>query len=854
MKKKLLSGLVACIYTSTSYSQITINEIDSNTPGTDTLEFIELYDGGAGGTALDGLVLVLVAGSDNLSYDAYDLDGFTTDENGYFVIGNISVADTQFAGSSNQLQNDAEAVALYMGDATSFPNNTVVTTTDLIDAIVYGDGSGNDSELLAIFGGEQQDENLNGDDENESIQRNPDGATAFITSTPTPGVSNDQDPTITLILDTDSISEGDGEGAIFVEVEVLEPVVGDLTLSIDISDNTELSGPTSVTISDGDDFTFFELDAVNDAIVDGVQAVDITVSAPGFQDGVAIAIVADDDLVLPEVVINEMQVKASGDDPQYVELYNNGASSVDLAGWSVRAFESDSESANFGGELGSFIIPADSPVLLGSEDFYLVGDSIFESIYGIIPDLQAEPGFGTFDITMILFDADGNAVYTVFSTDGDEDNQANNAGGAAVADVTIGPDAGNSPAGFILDEDGDNSASIFAFSIFPDSLATPGTTNVEFIPRLRVEIDNTLLAEDAGTGAATATITRINETSGALTVTVESLDPSEITVQATTVSFADGEETQTVALDVVDDTDEDDTQEVTVTASATGFAGGFAIVSVADNDVPLLNVCDIAFIAAVVDNPDFFAFVTLVDLQGEVQINFTDNGWLAAGGFRANEGTLVWTAPSEGVAAGTVVSFVDNTSDIGTVTGAGPVLSGDGDQLFAYQGFESDPSLIAGISMNGDWDADATSSNTSALPAVLDPDGAVAIAPEVDNAVYSGITTGTVAQLKAAIADPANYTIGNARGDVEPITLPASFTIGEASDYEVTIADCSVSNGQFVINFTATGPSDIYVTSDLENYTLATNGAGVASGTYTDNSPLAVRAFYLIQEAGTPAP
>ena len=38
------------------------------TPGDDVLEFIELYDGGTGNTALDGLVVVLLNGSDDQSY------------------------------------------------------------------------------------------------------------------------------------------------------------------------------------------------------------------------------------------------------------------------------------------------------------------------------------------------------------------------------------------------------------------------------------------------------------------------------------------------------------------------------------------------------------------------------------------------------------------------------------------------------------------------------------------------------------------------------------------------------------------------------------------------------------------
>ena len=43
---------------------------------------------------LDGLVVVLFNGSDDASYNpAFDLDGFTTDADGYFVIGSVAGAD-----------------------------------------------------------------------------------------------------------------------------------------------------------------------------------------------------------------------------------------------------------------------------------------------------------------------------------------------------------------------------------------------------------------------------------------------------------------------------------------------------------------------------------------------------------------------------------------------------------------------------------------------------------------------------------------------------------------------------------------------------------------------------------------
>ena len=65
-------------------TDVVINEIDSDTPGSDDREFIELFDGGSGNTPLDGLVVVLYNGSSDEVYDAIDLSGFSTDTDGYF--------------------------------------------------------------------------------------------------------------------------------------------------------------------------------------------------------------------------------------------------------------------------------------------------------------------------------------------------------------------------------------------------------------------------------------------------------------------------------------------------------------------------------------------------------------------------------------------------------------------------------------------------------------------------------------------------------------------------------------------------------------------------------------------------
>ncbi len=174
---------------------IVINEVDADTPGSDSAEFVELFDGGVGNTPLDGLVVVFFNGADDASYEAFDLDGFSTNADGFFVLGNPDVPNVDLVfepGASGALQNGADAVALFTGDAADFPNDTPVTTTNLIDAIVYDTSDADDTGLLTGLGQTTQfNENANGDDDNESNSRVPDGSGTFVAQAPTPSETNE---------------------------------------------------------------------------------------------------------------------------------------------------------------------------------------------------------------------------------------------------------------------------------------------------------------------------------------------------------------------------------------------------------------------------------------------------------------------------------------------------------------------------------------------------------------------------------------------------------------------------------------------------------------------------------------
>lgn len=158
---------------------ILINEVDSDTPGTDAAEFIELYDGGVGHTDLTGLVVVFFNGNGDTSYAAYDLDGKGTNAEGYFLLGNKGVVPTpDLTFSDGRLQNGPDAVALYEANAADFPAGSPITAEHLIDALVYDTADADDAGLLPLLNPDQPqvDENAGAASAADSNQRCPNAA------------------------------------------------------------------------------------------------------------------------------------------------------------------------------------------------------------------------------------------------------------------------------------------------------------------------------------------------------------------------------------------------------------------------------------------------------------------------------------------------------------------------------------------------------------------------------------------------------------------------------------------------------------------------------------------------------
>jgi len=233
---------------------LVINELDYNQVGTDTKEFVELYDGGKGNFSLSGYVLVMYNGKGNKSYLAYDLSEYSTNENGYFVLGSPLVSNVDFSPKGFNLQNGPDGVALYKANISEFPVNTLFTSDNLVDILVYGNGDAVEMSDLLIEGS-FIDGSLNGDVEHHSIYRLEDGlggalnTSKYTAGIPTPGLSNlaqSTFPSLTLSTSVSQASEND-KTEIVVSISSSKAINKVQTVNVSLSGERVSGADFSVT-------------------------------------------------------------------------------------------------------------------------------------------------------------------------------------------------------------------------------------------------------------------------------------------------------------------------------------------------------------------------------------------------------------------------------------------------------------------------------------------------------------------------------------------------------------------------------------------------------------------------------
>ena len=176
----LVSAIAGMAIASSATAAIVINEVDYDNIGTDTAEFIELFNPDATAQDLTGLSLVLFNGTSVYSTNGtFALSG-SIPAGGYYVFGNVTPTNFDPTVNTDLIQNGSiDGFGIYSGNAP-----TTATATNLVVGVVY-EGRGGfpvEFELITV------------DDSTSvagSLQRDPSATSTFVLSNPpTPGQLN----------------------------------------------------------------------------------------------------------------------------------------------------------------------------------------------------------------------------------------------------------------------------------------------------------------------------------------------------------------------------------------------------------------------------------------------------------------------------------------------------------------------------------------------------------------------------------------------------------------------------------------------------------------------------------------
>ena len=301
------------LFTSVSFGQVVINELDSDTPSTDDREFIELKST-VPNFPLDGYVLVFFNGNvgsttANQSYFTIGLNGLTTDANGILLIGNSLVSpspDKTFP--DNIIQNGADGVGLYLGSPDDFPDFTLATSTNLVNALMYDTNDADATALMNLLGvTAQYNEGQNSLPATQSVQRKTDGT--YETKNPTPGANNDGSGIIfngiTITANTANKNEGDSFSITFT---TQTSVTSDLTFTYSLNNSsfttTDFTGNTTVFIPSGSNTFTTTISLTDDIFDEGDEVLKIKFGAipPQYKrlnDNISIRVIDNDFTVAP---------------------------------------------------------------------------------------------------------------------------------------------------------------------------------------------------------------------------------------------------------------------------------------------------------------------------------------------------------------------------------------------------------------------------------------------------------------------------------------------------------------------------------------------------------------------------
>ena len=402
-------------------------------------------------------------------------------------------------------------------------------------------------------------------------------------------------PALSLSLADGAISES-GEATTGT---VTRNTSGDaLDVTIVSSDESEALVGT-LTIAAGETSGTFTVTAQDDTLVDGDQAVTISVDANGYLGDSAALTVTDNEVALLTVSITPSDV-TEGSTTTGTVIRNTGTS-----GSLVVTLESSDD--------GEATVPSTVTIPAGqsSVDFVVTGieDGVVDGVQSVTITGTAtgfDSGTGSVSVLdndvptlAVLISAEsiteaGGTTTATLSRNTDTSSALDvevmtSDGTAATVPVVVTIAAGESSVTFDItgvDDsivDGDQTAvitaSVIGYAAGSDSIIVVD----DDLATVTLVIGEDSINE-AG-GSSVATVSRNTLTTTPLTVSLTSSDASEITIPAD-VTIPVGFLSVTFIIDAVDDSDYDGNQNVVITAFSNGYASGIDSLQVVDDDPP----------------------------------------------------------------------------------------------------------------------------------------------------------------------------------------------------------------------------------------------------------------------------
>ena len=567
--------------------------------------------------------VTIPAGSASVTFDLSAVDDLVDNDTDQVATITAS-ADGQLDSAVDVTVTDDDTLELTISSTEFFEGTTdTITATvtrggDTTEDLIVQITSSNTNALAvpeavtipagsteATFELSAMDDDVPGPDQIATISAS---QTGFTTASVDVTVNDDEIITVSILSSVTEISESGGlaaaEGRVRRESATDEPLVVTLTNS----DPTEISIPQTVTIPAGSVRVFFDIDAVDDSLNDGLQTVIIQADAPNHTTSSTTLDVADDTglaIEFPDGVNSageELGVDAlvatvirEGDITEEIVVTLVSSDTTELTVPDSITIPAGSASAEF-----SITTVDDSDVDLTQVVEITASATDFDDATAEVEVLDDDAAITVTAADSEISETEVTTTITLMRNSDPTDelvvdvaaSSAELSGVPATATFLAGEDTVTFDVTSIDDTtvQGDRDVDITVSTpLHQDGIAT--ITIIDDEAQLTLTLADALVAEGFGTAGTSGTVRRNTPTDEDLVVSLVSSNEGEIGVPAS-VTIPAGQEEVTFDIDVLDDDAADGLQVVVITATAPAHAEDTGQVEVNDDELNTIRVME----------------------------------------------------------------------------------------------------------------------------------------------------------------------------------------------------------------------------------------------------------------------